>query len=50
MEWKDGKLTSAEISSDKGGDFKVRNAEKTASLTLKSGGMIHLNAELATVN
>jgi alpha-L-fucosidase 2 len=50
MEWKDGKLTSAEISSVKGGDFKVRNGEKTASLTLKSGGMIHLNAELATVN
>ncbi|HEX3857880.1 MAG TPA: hypothetical protein VHY30_11365, partial [Verrucomicrobiae bacterium] len=48
MEWKDGKLTGAEISSVKGGDFKVRSGEKTASLTVKPGGTIHLNAELVS--
>jgi alpha-L-fucosidase 2 len=48
MQWKDGKLTGAEISSVKGGDFKVRNGEKTASLTLKPGGTILLNAELVS--
>ncbi len=50
LTWKDGKLTGAEMSSIKGGDFKVRSGEKTASLTLKPGGTIHLNAELVSKN
>ena len=39
-----------EISSVKGCDFKVRNGEKTASLNIKSGGTIHLNAGLVSNN
>ncbi len=50
MKWKAGKLTSAEISSVKGGDFNVRSGEKTASLTLKPGAIVRLNAELTAVN
>ena len=46
MQWKDGKLTGAEIRSGKGGDFKVRSGARTASLSVKPGGTIHLNAEL----
>jgi alpha-L-fucosidase 2 len=48
MQWKDGKLTGAEIRSVKGGTFKVRSGGKTAPLTLKPGGTIHLNAELVS--
>jgi len=47
MTWKDGKLTSAEISNAKGGTFKVRNGEKTASFTVKPGKAVRLNADLA---
>src|ERR1017187_1476475 len=39
MKLQDGNLPSAVSINAKGGDFKVRNGEKTASLTLKSGGM-----------
>ena len=48
MTWKNRKLTGAEISSVKGGDFKVRSGEKTVSLNIKRGGTIHLNAELVS--
>jgi alpha-L-fucosidase 2 len=50
MTWKNGKLAGAEISSVKGGDFKVRSGEKTVSLTVKPGGTIHLNTELVSKN
>jgi alpha-L-fucosidase 2 len=50
MTWKNGKLTGAEISNVNGGTCKVRSGEKTALLTLKPGGTIHLNAELVSKN
>lgn len=50
MVWKNGELTSAEITNANGGAFKIRNGEKTASLTIKPRQTLHLNAELAMVN
>jgi alpha-L-fucosidase 2 len=46
LQWKDGKLQTAEIHSVTGGTFKARYGEKTASLSLKSGETIRLNADL----
>jgi alpha-L-fucosidase 2 len=48
MEWKNGKLSSAEITNANGGTLTVRSGEKTALLTAKRGRMLHLNADLAT--
>jgi len=50
MTWKDGKLTGAEISSDKGGCFQSPQRRKTALLTVKPGGTIHLDAGLVSNN
>lgn len=47
LEWKNGKLTSAEITNSNGGACKVRSGEKTADFTMKRGQTLHLNAELA---
>jgi alpha-L-fucosidase 2 len=49
MEWKDGKLQSAQISNRNGGSCAVRYGEKTARLSVKPGETALLNAELATV-
>jgi alpha-L-fucosidase 2 len=46
LQWKDGKLETAEIHSVTGGTFKARYGEKTASLSLKAGETLRLNAEL----
>ncbi len=46
LQWKDGKLQTAEIHSVTGGAFKARYGEKTAALTLKAGETLRLNAEL----
>jgi len=48
MEWKNGKLQSAEISNRNGGSCTVRYGEKTAALSAKPGGTIRLNAELVS--
>ncbi len=50
MTWRGGKLESAEIRNAKGGRFNVRSGAKTASLTVKPGATLRLNAELAPVN
>jgi alpha-L-fucosidase 2 len=49
MQWKNGKLTFAEISNVRGGDFKVRSGDKTASFALQPGRSIRLNSDLVAV-
>jgi alpha-L-fucosidase 2 len=46
MQWKNGKLWSAEIRNVNGGSCKIRNGEKTASFEMKPGGTLRLNADL----
>jgi alpha-L-fucosidase 2 len=46
IEWKDGKLQSADIKSSAPVTFKVRYGDKTAELSIKAGQTLHLNAEL----
>ncbi len=46
MEWKDGKLVSAQISNRDGGFCTVRYGEKTSKLQVKPGKPASLNAEL----
>jgi alpha-L-fucosidase 2 len=50
MKWQGGKLQSAEITNAKGGTFKIRNGAKTATLTVKPGATLRVNAELAALN
>jgi alpha-L-fucosidase 2 len=47
IQWKGGKLQSAEIRSAAGGACKVRCGEKTATFTLKPGGTVRLSGDLA---
>jgi alpha-L-fucosidase 2 len=46
MHWKGGKLQSAEIRNVNGGACKVRSGEKSASLLVKPGDIMRLNADL----
>ena len=46
MQWKDGKLQSAQIHSLYGTTFKVRYADKTATFSIKPGSTIHLDRNL----
>ena len=46
MQWKEGKLQSAEIRSQPGGLRKVRYGNRTATLSFKPGEVIRLNADL----
>ena len=46
IQWKDGKLQSAEIRSQPGGLRKIRSGNRTATLSFKPGEVIRLNAEL----
>jgi hypothetical protein len=50
MEWKNGKLQSAEISNRNGGSCTVRYGEKTATLSVKPGAATRLNADLISSN
>ena len=50
LEWKNGKLESAEISHRDGGSCQVRHGAKTASLRIKPGARIRLDADLAVRN
>ena len=46
MQWKNGKLQSAEIRSKSAGTCKVRYGMKTADFSFEPGEPIHLNADL----
>lgn len=50
IEWKDGKLQSAEIRNATARDCKVRYGGKTALLRMKPGGTLRLNADLTIAN
>ena len=50
MAWRDGKLQSAEIKSIHGTRCHVRYGDKTASLALKPGQIIHLNGDFTKSN
>jgi alpha-L-fucosidase 2 len=50
MQWKGGKLQSAAIHGLKGGAIKVRYGQKTATVTIKPGEAVRLNANLAPAN
>ena len=47
MEWKGGKLRSAEIRGLKGGAIQVRYGQKTATIKVKPGVTTRLNTDLA---
>jgi len=50
IEWKDGKLLKAEISSAKGGKFTLSYKNKTESFNLIPNGKLILNNELISLN
>ncbi|MHB1033566.1 MAG: glycoside hydrolase family 95 protein [Pirellulales bacterium] len=50
IQWKAGKLQSAEIRGREGGPCKVRYGTKTAQFALKPGASIRLDADLASVH
>jgi alpha-L-fucosidase 2 len=50
MQWKSGKLQSAEIHNVNAGPCNVRYGQKTASFILGAGNTIHLNADLVATN
>jgi hypothetical protein len=47
MQWENGKLISAQISSKKGGNCQVHYGNKTKNISVKPGKTVSLNAELA---
>jgi len=47
IDWKDGKLSSAQVSNRRGGSCRVRYGRKTANLTFGPGQVAQLNADLA---
>jgi alpha-L-fucosidase 2 len=50
IEWKDGKITFAEVSNRTNASTIVRYAGKTAMLDIRAGETARLNAELAAMN
>ena len=50
MRWRGGKLQAAGLHGLKGGAIQVRCGQKVASLTIKPGEVVHLNADLAAAN
>ena len=50
LEWKSGKLLSAEIRHPTGSDCKVRYGAKTAAFSVKPGESLRLNADLLPVD
>ncbi len=49
LDWKNGKLQTAEIRSVSGTKCRVRYGEKTASVSLKPGQLIRLDGNLMTL-
>jgi len=49
MQWKGGKLQTADIHGLKGGAIKIRYGQKIATITIKPGEVVHLNADLVAV-
>jgi alpha-L-fucosidase 2 len=50
MQWKNGKLLSAEIRSSQGGGCKLRYGERTAQKSFKSGEVVRLDGNLASIH
>ena len=50
MQWKGGKLQTADIHGLKGGAIQVRYGQKTATITIKPGETVHLNTDLVAAN
>jgi alpha-L-fucosidase 2 len=50
IQWKGGKLQTTDIRSLNAGTIKVRYAQKTATITIKSGKTAHLNADLGVAH
>lgn len=50
MQWKDGKLQTADIHGLKGGTIQVRSGQKASTLAIQPGGAVHLNANLVATN
>jgi len=47
MQWKDGRLQSAEISNPAGATCRIRYGARTAEFALKPGERLRLNGDLA---
>jgi hypothetical protein len=50
LQWKGGKLQTAGLHGLKGGAIQVRYGQKTATITVKPGETVRLNADLAAAN
>jgi alpha-L-fucosidase 2 len=50
MQWKGGKLQSAEIRKNGGGACKVRYGAKTANVSIKAGEAARMNGELVAAD
>jgi alpha-L-fucosidase 2 len=50
LAWNNGKLQSAEIKSINGTQCNIRYGDKTASLSLKRGQVVHLNSDFTKSN
>ena len=48
LQWKGGKLQTADIRGLKGGAIKVRYGQRTAAITIRPGEAAHLNADLVS--
>ena len=49
MKWQGGKLQTADIHAPRGGSIKVRYGQKISTITIKSGEVVHLNADLVQI-
>jgi alpha-L-fucosidase 2 len=50
MEWKNGKLLSAQISNCNGGSCTVRYGKKNSALSVKPGETVRLSADFVSNN
>jgi alpha-L-fucosidase 2 len=50
LQWKGGKLQTADIHGLKSGAIKVRYGQKTSTISVKPGGTVHLNADLGVAD
>jgi alpha-L-fucosidase 2 len=50
MQWKNGKLQSAEIHSSQGGGCKLRSGERTVQKSFKPGEVVRVDGNLESIH